>query len=1048
MARQPLIPDHEIGPLIGAGSYGEVWLARNAIGTPRAVKVIWRDRFESDRPYEREFHGMKKFEPVSRTHAGLVDILQIGRNDEAGHFYYVMELADEAAAEAETSNVKPQTPEETRSLTEPGMSNGEASGPETSLTFDVCKFDASYHPRTLRSEIDHHGRLPFADCLRHFLTLSAGLEALHREGLIHRDIKPSNIIIVGGVAKLADIGLVAEMAESRTFVGTEGFIPPEGPGTAQADIYSLGKVLYEAATGLDRLQYPSLPFGDTPGPAEEGLLELNAVLVKACAPEANQRYQTAARLQGDLALLQSGRSVKRLRVVEGRLHLMARFGWVAVLAAILPLGILGWRVFVDRKMRELSEASELKTKAALYELRIDHAAAQRRSGQMGQRFIALDSLIEAARLGPVTPRLRGEAISALALPDYREEKAWPGGTPELPPQVDGEVQRMARAGKDGGVEIVSLATGSVELSLREEGPPVTWIGPLSADGTKLLTGLADYVNIVWDLSTRQPVLRLPKPPVSAPRAFSPDSREVVEIDGRSLKITALNGGAVRSLPLTFTPKFFRVTPSGKVVLGSREERRVEVVDLADGTSLGIFKVPGAGSFSINLSRDGRLLSVACEDGRVRIWTVAEPSRPPQTIVAHTGVVTVAMFGRDNETLLTSSWDGTTRLFGVGDWKQIASFQSWTGQDLAVSSDGRAMARLNNDDGTLFTGRAAGRTICRVLSMPGREQGGTAVMMSGIAWSPSGEWLAAGTAQGVYLLVPATHSWLGPLPEPQWSGMAFGVNAAGETTLMVASHRGFSRWPLRRTDGGTGPGGDWTIGPPQTEPGFYRFGLSAGGDGGVIAIPTDTGIQLRREGQPPALLPASAFVRQSSVSRDGKFIATSNGNGHTLIWDTATAAIKHDFPTDRMGNVAFSPDSYRCFSAEARDLICRDVESGKEVWRTPLAGALTYPAHLTCSPDGRLVVVRPSSERLALHDAATGALIAPLVAPDPVTQNDFAFTPDSTRLAVTTGAGLIHIWDFRRLREELASLHLDWDHPALPAGEPASTFPLRLRIVEK
>ena len=88
----PQIPDHELLRCIGSGSYGEVWLARNVMGTYRAVKVIYRATFSDDRPYEREYHGMQRFEPVSRSHDGLVDILQIGRNNTAGYFYYVMEL--------------------------------------------------------------------------------------------------------------------------------------------------------------------------------------------------------------------------------------------------------------------------------------------------------------------------------------------------------------------------------------------------------------------------------------------------------------------------------------------------------------------------------------------------------------------------------------------------------------------------------------------------------------------------------------------------------------------------------------------------------------------------------------------------------------------------------------------------------------------------------------------------------------------------------------------------------------------------------------------
>src|SRR5438093_10237301 len=94
----PSIPDHELLRRIGGGSYGEVWLARNVLGDYRAVKVIYRDKFEHDRPFDREFEGIQKFEPISRSHESQVDILHVGRNDAASYFYYVMELADDAGA--------------------------------------------------------------------------------------------------------------------------------------------------------------------------------------------------------------------------------------------------------------------------------------------------------------------------------------------------------------------------------------------------------------------------------------------------------------------------------------------------------------------------------------------------------------------------------------------------------------------------------------------------------------------------------------------------------------------------------------------------------------------------------------------------------------------------------------------------------------------------------------------------------------------------------------------------------------------------------------
>src|SRR5450432_2697744 len=48
------VPDHELLQVIGRGSYGEVWLARNVLGTLRAVKIIRRDSFSNARPFERE----------------------------------------------------------------------------------------------------------------------------------------------------------------------------------------------------------------------------------------------------------------------------------------------------------------------------------------------------------------------------------------------------------------------------------------------------------------------------------------------------------------------------------------------------------------------------------------------------------------------------------------------------------------------------------------------------------------------------------------------------------------------------------------------------------------------------------------------------------------------------------------------------------------------------------------------------------------------------------------------------------------------------------
>jgi len=324
----PAVPDHVLLRRIGKGSYGEIWLARCALGACRAVKVVYRRNFSDTRPYEREFSGIKRFEPVSREHEGLVDILQVGRNDEEGFFYYVMELADDAA----------------------GGSGGRAAGPQPSRPPEDQDRGA-YLPRTLGHEIRSRGPLPAVEVMRIGATLAEGLDYLHSKGLVHRDIKPSNIIFVGGKPKLADVGLVAELGDPQSLVGTVGFMAPEGPGTVQADIFSLGKVMYEALTGKDRQEFPELPTRLGTDGGEAAFLELNEVVLRACAREPRDRYPTARELLADLTLLQEGKSLRRVRQRRRRLRRMA-----AVAAVVLGAGALAW---LSQSLKRLNAAEVL-----------------------------------------------------------------------------------------------------------------------------------------------------------------------------------------------------------------------------------------------------------------------------------------------------------------------------------------------------------------------------------------------------------------------------------------------------------------------------------------------------------------------------------------------------------------------------------------------------------------------------------------------------------------------------------------------------------------
>ena len=300
---RPTVPDHEVIRLIGSGSSGQVWLAKNALETFRAVKVVRQQPFKHRQTFEREFHGILKFEPISRLHDGLVDILQVGINEPGRYFYYVMELADDVVT-------------------------GQNIAPEL------------YQPKSLAHRGNQIRRFPVAECVRHGAAIASAVGFLHKHGLIHRDIKPSNIIFVNGVPKLADIGLLTDMSEAGSLVGTEGFIPAEGSGSVRADIYSLGKVLYEMSTGRDRNDYPALPEELEKSEEARDVILLNKIILKACRARAWHRYQTAEEMLSALLAFQFDRKMMWRNQNQ---RLLTRVIGITgfIIAAAVIIGLLG-----------------------------------------------------------------------------------------------------------------------------------------------------------------------------------------------------------------------------------------------------------------------------------------------------------------------------------------------------------------------------------------------------------------------------------------------------------------------------------------------------------------------------------------------------------------------------------------------------------------------------------------------------------------------------------------------------------------------------------
>ncbi len=707
------VPDHTLLRRVGKGAYGEVWLARNTLGTWRAVKFVRRSSFDDDKPFEREFAGIQRFEPISRSHESQLNILHVGRAEDG--FYYVMELADDMSG-ALPGNADFPTGEFQPGCAQSGKS---ALQPDT------------YTPRNLRSELHLRGRLPAAECLRIGLALTTALEHLHEHGLVHRDIKPSNIVFVNGIPKLADIGLVARAEATISFVGTEGFLPPEGPGTRQADIYSLGKVLYEISTGHDRQQFPELPTNIVELPDRAALSELNEVFLKACHRDPQERYQTAAEMHSDLALLQSGRSVVRLRGIERKLRFVQRAGAIVTAIAALAAGLYLWQarqttIVHNLATENLTLAQRAETNATLA---LKNEAATREglyAADINLAYQALKSdnlrlarsLLENHVPQPGQPDLRGFEWRYLWEQCRSEEL--------LSIRVHTNTSRVLAFAPDGqriAVGAMDGITKVLDLQLRHEIASLPGTNPVhslsfSPAGDLLVIGTASEVRVLEARSFTE-LRRLPG--AAAPAIFSPEGRflligKLLPPDGRqdpSQAEQTLMVWDVTNWSVTRSTTFPASGPSSiardlylQLAFGTDPSRlavlvgdTIRLLRFADLSELAVLpdKIP-IKQYSrpfIALSSDNRTLAIPGQQGfEVRLWDLNE-MKELKVLTGHTDMVIAAAFSPDGTMLATCSPDQTTRLWEVATGELLNTFRGQADEvfDVAFSSEGKLLASL-------------------------------------------------------------------------------------------------------------------------------------------------------------------------------------------------------------------------------------------------------------------------------------------------------------------------------------------------------------------
>ena len=183
----------------------------------------------------------------------------------------------------------------------------------------------------------------------YFLPVLDGLEAIHAHDIIHRDVKPENILMDGNTPKIADFGLARSprlraVSNSWDVKGTLPYMAPEQfadfrKAGIPADIYALGKMLYEAITG--KLDPKAVPFKSVglDSPDTQLFVTMDGIIRKATDEDHRNRYQTVSELRQAilqaLNVMQEKKQQQR-HPVKSPGHI--RWLWAGIAAVLIAVG--------------------------------------------------------------------------------------------------------------------------------------------------------------------------------------------------------------------------------------------------------------------------------------------------------------------------------------------------------------------------------------------------------------------------------------------------------------------------------------------------------------------------------------------------------------------------------------------------------------------------------------------------------------------------------------------------------------------------------------